>query len=317
MCSFFFVVLVIIISIDSVISANPGLVNADRSATKAIADSGSQTSSRQSTVRPSLVEQSDQELQKSLAIRMNESSDLRVFALQAHDAPEIGGRFYEQLATSFCRNTLELNTRLTVPAPHIANHKNAVQRDRALNKLNQLCRSFLPEELNPRPFASPGDNNFLAQSKDPAMRISNGLLNAHHVGDENALRQWTLEAMKLKDPYVLSRSPIGQMKGQAFFQGARYAGEDLQIFQSALGLSACDIGGNCNQPNFEVTWVCASQGICESSYENLRIRLLRESGATDAQVAEVLALRTSMTEAILSENVDAFFPKNSASPTAR
>lgn len=253
-------------------------------------------------------QKSEQNPKKSLAAQMNEASDLRVFAQLAHNSPLAGGLYYEQLAVGFCRNTQESNFPLTLPSSSITDHKDATQRDRALNKLNQLCRSFIPEELNASRFIDEAYRRFADESKDPAIRIRDGLLKAYMSSDSIAMRQLTREAIELKDLYILSKSPIGQASGSAVFQGKKYTEEDLTLYVHALGLASCDLNGGCEQPDLEVVWVCASQGFCENSQEALRIRLLREGGASDAKISQMMELRRLMVNAILLGDVDSFFP---------
>lgn len=245
------------------------------------------------------------------------SHDYKKFFDKVKGQPQSGGLFYASLVMGRCLKVQNISANdadgTKVSADILARRKVAI------GKLNHLCSGFKKSELSDEKlgslFQSPSASNdpFLAPMKRAMLDADNQTNNVSLEDHRSMLSK--LFAENSPEAY-LETSPFVPIAGKGhYFDGKYYQSyppHDGLIFDSAMLLTACDLGDKCDANDFRLLYACADKAICvDSRFEYVQsvFKLFPDMTSPD-DVGTVVSLSNKLTQAIKNHDVNLFIPSS-------
>lgn len=236
-----------------------------------------------------------------LLMQLNASQNLRQYAQQARQHPELGGIFYADVAERRCMNTKD-----AIAQRHTEAASPSYEGEAALRQLEALCGTYLETEVSPtRRLES---RSVDAAKRDPLLAMQKQLLDA---STSEQRKEAVAAILHARNPYILASGGVGMTDKGLYFAGEYYGSDHTKhqmVYFSALRLAGCDLGDRCDGGDFSVMHACAFTSHCVRDRFELVAIELKELGLGSAAGDEAKELARRMVAAVNAGNVSAFVP---------
>jgi hypothetical protein len=252
---------------------------------------------------------------KSMAALLNDSKDLRAFAMNAINRPEAGGVTYAAYAANLClvARTAVLVTimdwtaedlpRADLEDPHLFAIRNA-----SYKRIKAACQSFSDYESG-----GERDIQLIAQAKaqgDALEKVALQVKTAIASNDISRRKSALAAVLNNGDPLLVSNQLERLLlektpDGLAYWiDGKQVPVMNSAVLQTALVVLPCRLGLVCDERSPEVLAPCLNSGKCYAS----RVELAMANLPDDAQRAKLTSTLASLESAVRARRIDRFLP---------
>ena len=250
---------------------------------------------------------------QSMRDKFSRLSDGRLFALDAWNRPEQGGRFYASYVVDRCRFAAaftEIQTQGQPETPKkISDHVNVIA---AFDRIKRICGQFTKDELDSLSGLSAISQNKLVS--DTYLVASEKLSSAEKTHDTRARQEAIDSILGTGDPLLIDsigmKLSIFRDGGGIFlyFDGQKYYVNTAPPLMAAFYLLPCGMGLGCDiSQDLDLQLTCASGGQC---YTDRFAKVLAvDAGGDASRYQMILNSYASLLAAVKNKNVEKFIPK--------
>jgi len=252
---------------------------------------------------------------KSMAALLNDSKDLRAFAMDAISRPEAGGVTYAAYAANLCLvartavlPTITDWTAEDLPRADLEDPQNFAIRNASYKRIKAACQSFSDYESG-----GERDIQLIAQAKaqgDALEKVALQVKSAIASNDISRRKSALAAVLNNGDPLLVSNQ-LGRLllektpRGLAYWiDGKQVPVTNSAVLQTALLVLPCQLGLVCDERSPEVLAPCLNSGKC---YAN-RIELAMANLPDDTQRAMLTSTLASLESAVRARRIERFFP---------